>query len=36
MQGDFESAIKKQDEKPDVTWYDFTDDNIEAVFSDVT
>jgi len=31
---EFQSAIQKQDEKPDVTRYDFTEDNIEAVFSD--
>ncbi len=33
-QDKFELAIKKQDEKPDVTWYDFTDDNIITVFPD--
>ncbi len=33
-QDEFESAFKKQGEKPDATWYDFTDDNIETVFTD--
>ncbi len=33
-QDEFESAIKKQNEKPDVAWYDFTDEKIEAVFPD--
>ena len=31
---EFESAFKKQGEKPDATWYDFTDDNKETVFTD--
>lgn len=35
-QDEFESAIQEQGEKPDVTWYDFTDDNIEALFSDAS
>jgi len=28
---DFQSAMDKQDEKPDVTWYDFIDDNISGL-----
>ena len=33
-QDEFNLAIKNQDEKPNATWYDFTDDNIETVFPD--
>jgi len=33
-QEDFLSAVSKQDEKPGVIWYDFTDDNIETLLSD--
>lgn len=33
-QEDFLSAVRKQDEKPGVIWYDFTDDNIETLLSD--
>lgn len=29
---DFLKAINEQSEKPGVTWYDFTDDNIETLF----
>ncbi len=29
---EFVSAWEKQEEKPDATWYDFTDDNIEKMF----
>lgn len=32
-QEEFQSAISKQDEKPGVTWYDFTDDSIKTLFS---
>ncbi|MFA5536585.1 MAG: hypothetical protein WDA53_05385 [Bacillota bacterium] len=32
--GEFDLVIRKQDEKPDATWYDFTDENIETVFFD--
>ena len=31
---DFLSAINKQNEKPGVTWHDFTDDNIKTLLSD--
>jgi hypothetical protein len=30
---EFDAVYNKQDEKPDTVWYDFTDDNIEKVFS---
>jgi hypothetical protein len=30
----FLSAVNQQSEKADATWYDFTDDNIEAEFSE--
>jgi len=30
-QDKFDAAIKKQDEKPDAVWHDFTNDNIEIV-----
>lgn len=34
-EADFLSAINKQSEKTDATWYDFTDNNIETVLSNL-
>jgi len=31
---EFSSAIEKQSQKKDVTWYDFTDDNVKTLLSD--
>lgn len=32
-QDEFDTATKKQDEKPDAVWYDFTDDSIKTILA---